>query len=495
MNVHLMYPDTDFNIKEDLSEEEKILVEDLQLEPIFHTMGSGSEFIYSVVKVGILSPLTEKETILYRQEVVKDVFSNLDTIEKLYVLSKEARDAEKKSRFGFFTHYLGGVLYSSIELMRLLLDLLKRLREIAIENRGNFSSLGFKNLFEEIIRELTPEYFKEIEMHLKNLEFKDGISLSAALGRGNKGINYTLLRPQEKKNNLINRIFSKREPSYTFTIDERDESGERALSEIREKGINSVTNALAQSVEHILHYFDTLKTELAFYIGVSNLYTYLEALGAPTCFPKVLSRNEKTYIFSDLYDPALTITLKKKAVGNTLNAKDKNLFIITGANQGGKTTFLRSIGIAQLMMQAGIFVSAKEFQGPIQKGIFTHFRKEEDRDMESGKLDEELKRISQIIGKITPNALILFNESFSSTNEKEGGEIANQIVSALVESGITVFFVTHMYTFSFSLYKEKRKDTLFLHAERDSDGTRTFKIVEGPPQRTGYAKDLLKGGI
>ncbi len=495
MNVHLMYPHHEFEKGKTISEEQEILIEDLQLESIFHIMGDGSDFIYDIVKVGILSLLTEKETILYRQEVVKDVLSNLNTIEKLYELSKEARDAEKKSRFGFFTHYLGGVLYSSIELMRLLLDLLKKLRKIAIENKDSFSSIGFKNFFEEIIKELTPEYFKEIEIHLKNLEFKDGISLSVSLGKGNKGVNYTLLRPQEKKDNLINRIFSKREPSYTFTIDERDESGERALSEIRERGINNVTNALAQSVEHILHYFDTLKRELAFYIGVSNLYTYLKELGAPTCFPKVLSKGEKTYIFSELYDPTLTITLKKKAVGNSLTAKDKNLFIITGANQGGKTTFLRSIGIAQIMMQTGIFVSAENFLAPIQEDIFTHFRKEEDRTMESGKLDEELKRISQIINKITPDTLILFNESFSSTNEKEGSEIAKQIISALVESGVTVFFVTHMYSFSSSLYKKDRKDILFLCAKRGPNGIRTFKIIEGPPQRTGYAKDLLKEGI
>ncbi len=126
-------------------------------------------------------------------------------------------------------------------------------------------------------------------------------------------------------------------------------------------------------------------------------------------------------------------------------------------------------------MQAGIFVSAKEFQGPIQKGIFTPFRKEEDREMESGKLDEELKRISQIIDKITPDALILFNESFSSTNEKEGSEIANQIISALVESRVTVFFVTHMYSFSSSLYKKDRKDILFLCAKRGPNGIRTLR--------------------
>ena len=99
---------------------------------------------------------------------------------------------------------------------------------------------------------------------------------------------------------------------------------------------------------------------------------------------------------------------------------DKNLVIITGANKGGKSTFLRSIGLSQLMMQSGMFVPARSFTANICRSLFTHFKKEEDSGMKSGKLDEELNRMSKIIDHLnTANSLLLFNESFAATNERK----------------------------------------------------------------------------
>ena len=64
--------------------------------------------------------------------------------------------------------------------------------------------------------------------------------------------------------------------------------------------------------------------------------------------------------------------------------------MITGANQGGKSTFLRSVGLAQLMMQCGMFVAAESLRASVGQRLFTHYKREEDAAMESGKLDEEL---------------------------------------------------------------------------------------------------------
>ncbi len=70
------------------------------------------------------------------------------------------------------------------------------------------------------------------------------------------------------------------------------------------------------------------------------------------------------------------------------------LVMITGANQGGKSTFLRSIGLAQLMMQCGMFVPAESLSSNVCDGIFINFKREEDATMKCGKLDEELSRMS-----------------------------------------------------------------------------------------------------
>lgn len=112
--------------------------------------------------------------------------------------------------------------------------------------------------------------------------------------------------------------------------------------------------------------------------------------------------------------------------------------------------------------------------------------------MRGGKLDEELRRMSGIADAIQPNALMLFNESFASTNEREGSEISRQVVSALLESRIKVFFVSHMYHFAHGFFERNPHDALFLRAERRPDGTRTFRLVEAEPLDTSYGEDLYR---
>jgi DNA mismatch repair ATPase MutS len=314
--------------------------------------------------------------------------------------------------------------------------------------------------------------------------------LSASLGKGNKGTHYVLRKPNEQRGNWIARLFAPKVPGYTFRLHPRDEGGARALSELRDRGINLVANALGQSTDHILSFFAMLRTELAFYIGCLNLHARLARLGGPVCFPAPLPCGERRAAFTGLYDVCLALNLDETVVGNDGNADGKEIVIITGANQGGKSTFLRSIGLAQLMMQCGMFVPATSFRAAIHAGVFTHFKREEDATMMSGKLDEELSRMSKIVDHLTPGAMLLLNESFAATNEREGSEIAQQITGALLEKGITILFVTHCYDFAHRQHANGKANALFLRAERHSDGRRTFRVIEGEPLQTSYGEDL-----
>jgi DNA mismatch repair ATPase MutS len=345
-------------------------------------------------------------------------------------------------------------------------------------------------LFATIRKELSDEYFAIVQEHLNALEFRAGVLISAELGKGNEGINYILRKPTGKKQKWMQRIFTKKPPVYSFYLHPRDEAGARVLSELEKRGTNLVANALAQSVEHIRNFFAMLRTELAFYIGCLNLYERLAQTGEPTTFPLPAPVGERRHSFKGLYDVCLAITMKQKIVGNDVNADNKNLVIITGANQGGKTTFLRSVGLAQMMMQCGMFVAAESFCSNVCDGLFTHYKREEDAAMNSGKLDEELCRMSDIVDNINSNSMILLNESFAATNEREGSEIARQIISAFTEKRIKIFFVTFLSEFASGFYVQKMGNTIFLRAERQSDGGRTFKMIEGEPLQTGYGEDL-----
>lgn len=112
--------------------------------------------------------------------------------------------------------------------------------------------------------------------------------------------------------------------------------------------------------------------------------------------------------------------------------------------------------------------------------------------MTSGKLDEELARMSEAANHLTPGSLMLFNESFAATNEREGSEICRQITKALVDNGIEVFFVTHLFTFAVAFLKKKESSVQYLSAQRLENAKRTFKVMPGEPLQTAYGEDLYQ---
>jgi DNA mismatch repair ATPase MutS len=490
MKAFLMYRDRDFDLERELPANEAALTQDLELNTLFGAMAHGDQFLFDVAKKAVLSSLTDPEAILYRQHVLADCLEQPAVIREIYDIAVEAITAEKKVYFGLFKDSPDTILRRSLEVLELLVSALKRLRLIADEHASSFHSEGFNRFFAMLTEELNDEYFQTIEGHLKELRFRRGVLISAELGKGNKGAHYVLRRPREQS--WVQRITIGDRSGYSFRIPDRDEGGFRALSELQGRGINLVANVLAQSVDHIVSFFSMLRAELAFYIGCLNLHECLTTKGEPTCFPVPLVSGTPALSACGLYDVCLTLNMEERVVGNDVNADNKWLVIITGANQGGKSTFLRSIGLAQLMMQCGMFVPAESFRANIVVGIFTHYKREEDATMRSGKLDEELSRMSEIADQITPNCILLCNESFASTNEREGSEIARQVVRALIETGIKVFFVTHLFDLAHGFYREQMDSALFLRAERGADGRRTFKLVEGEPLPTSYGEDLYK---
>lgn len=494
MKVFLLFKDQDFDPEQKLPWTESTLIPDLALDVVFSRMANRDEFLYSVARSVILGGLgNDSDTILYRQSILNDCLRNPTILRGLYALAVEGTQCERKCTWGIFSKYPAGILGRAIELLQYLIEVLKKLRMVAEQSVVKFESEGFRTLFAMLQAELSDEYFATISGHLKDLKFRAGVLISAELGQGNKGKSYVLREPLTRQHWFIawlQHVFGIKEPGYTFFIDPRDENGAKALYELNERGINLVANALAQSTDHIVNFFKMLRTELAFYVGCLNLREELAKKGEPICFPEPRPANERRHSSRGLYDICLTLCLQQRVVGNDLNGDGKDLVIITGANQGGKSTFLRSIGLAQLMMGAGMFVGAESFSANICSNLFTHYKREEDATMKSGKFDEELNRMSEIVDHLTPDSMLLFNESFAATNEREGSEIARQIVSTLLDKGFKVFFVTHQYTLASGFHAKKENNTLFLRAGRESDGTRTFKLAEAEPLETSYGEDL-----
>jgi DNA mismatch repair ATPase MutS len=469
---------------------EAALRQDLGIDIVCNAMSLGDSFLFEVARVAMLSSLTDLDTIRYRQAVCADCLKNAPIVQKMYRIAVDAVEAERKNYWSVFARYPSGVLHRAVEVLQMFVRMLRRLRRIADEYQADFESEGFSTLISVLRCELSDDYFDEIERHLARLKFRSGILISARLGNGGKAVDYVLRRPHNDDRGWLARLVAVRPLSYSFQLHPRDEAGAQALSKINDEGVNLVANALAQSTDHIFSFLQMLRTELAFYIGCINLHARLVQLGEPICFPSSAPAGERKLSFRNLHDVSLALSAVKPVIGNDLNADGRSIVMITGANTGGKSTFLRSVGIAQLMMQAGMFVSAESFVGEVCEGIFTHYKREEDAGMQTGKWAEELSRMSVIVDNTGSNVLVLFNESFGSTNEREGSEIAGQIVRALLDRRIKVIFVTHLYHFVQSFLARRTRDAVFLRAERRPDGTRPFKLIEAEPLETSYGSDL-----
>ncbi len=164
--------------------------------------------------------------------------------------------------------------------------------------------------------------------------------------------------------------------------------------------------------------------------------------------------------------------------------------MVTGANRGGKSTFLRSLGQAQVMAQAGMPVAAVHLSLPAARHTVTHFRREEDAELRSGKLEEELARMSALVDHLAPGDLVLANESFASTNEREGSEIARQVFEPLLGVGVRVALVTHLTDLAIGWSANPPAPALFLRADPASTAAWPFRLRPGPPLDTSHGVEL-----
>jgi hypothetical protein len=492
MKVHLLYPDRDFSFDASLPPGHQDLIQDLELARLFTVMANGDKFLSEISARVLLTSVRNAHAIRYRQQVLADCLAQPEVIRQMYAVAVAAL-ADKRHLWGGYggsfqtpsSNLSGAVSHLGAYVVRL-----RELRQIADDHAGKFRSDGLTTLFATVHRDLDDEYFEEVDDHLRRLRFRSGVLISAQLGRDNSGTGFVLRAPEQARRAWTERLGISPRTTYSFTISPRDEAGGQILTDLTNRGINQVANAAAQSADHIGSYFTMLRAELGFYVGCLNLADRLTAKGVPITAPEPAETSSPVFSCADLRDACLELQSSRPVIGNDVRADGKSLVIITGANSGGKSTFLRSVGVAQLMMQCGLFVTAQSYRANVDDGIFTHFTREEDPGMTSGRLDDELRRMSGIASQLTPRSLVLFNESFAGTNEHEGSEIGYQIVRALLDADVRVFFVTHRFSFADRIRRQRAQASLFLRAERQSDGRRTYKLTVRNPLPTSYGEDL-----
>ncbi len=486
MNVRLMHPEQDFAAD---GQGRADLFFDLGLTTVVETMADGDEEVRAVSSAALATPPHEVDAILYRQAVLADFLKAPWMARRLHELASEAVAAERREFLGTFARSPELVLSRSLRLIARYADVLERLHADLAAPLAASHSAGLSRLGRTIDEDAGPGRLTEIRERLRELGFAGGIVMSARLGTGLRGSEHVLKTPPADERGWLSRLVRRRADGVHFEVSERDESGLRLLGELRSKGLAQAAGAVQVAADDMLAFFRQLRTESAFYVGCVNLAEALARRGVGVSMP-VPEKEPLVLEARGLVDPVLALTGEGKVVASDLQADGARLVVVTGPNQGGKSTFLRSLGVAHVLMMCGMFVPAAGLRASLAEGVFTHFSRREEEEMERGRLAEELARLSGIVDELRPGCLLLFSEPFASTNEEEGSAIASEVLEAMGEAGVRVVFVTHLLELAARLAGED--GVVSVRAERAPDGRRTFRMLAGPPELTSHARDLFE---
>ncbi len=232
--------------------------------------------------------------------------------------------------------------------------------------------------------------------------------------------------------------------------------------------------------EDILRYH----AELGFYIEICRLMRRISEHGIPLCYPTV-SHDARTDIY-DAYDISL-LAKQDDIVPNDVHFDpDEHFFFLTGANGGGKTTYLRTVGIAAVLFLMGCPIPAKSAEMRLFDAVLTHFPHDE-RFSGSGRFVEEDNRVKAILSSVGGDSLVLLNETYSSTDEENALKNTAELASTLDRMSVSGLYVTHQH-------RLVSDGIPYLNVAVDtSDGNRrTYKIERKREDSSSFACDIIK---
>lgn len=277
---------------------------------------------------------------------------------------------------------------------------------------------------------------------------------------------------------------------------------DRAITSMLTRIVKKLKQLLSRHVAVSTSTISSLLPELVYYIRWAEYIEKLQKNGFLMCKPQILNTQKREMYASEIYNLKLAQSFMEKKiaageiVGNDLDFNaGHRLYILTGANRGGKTTITQAVGIAFLMAQGGIYVPAESFAFSPVDNIFTHYPADENQTMDLGRLGEESKRFREIFLSATGKSLLLLNESFSTTSFEEGFYIARDVVRVLLKMGVRTIFNTHMHKLAREVdllnqeSEENKAESLITETE---GGKRSYRLRIAPPEGLSYARDIAE---
>lgn len=499
MNSFLLYPEKSISGEMAYPSFQDIY-KDLNLNIILKTMAGNDVFVMEQIRNVMMVPVRREADLHYRHEIIKDFYRSPELLEKLYqsgregVQMAEQYKKEREQNRGKSTYKTSSII-SALNFIESAVALLKKIRDSLQNPEHEFRSKGLNEFLQRLSRYPLDDFE---EFHKKILFFTTGgegvfsIRISGGLKIGSSRLcdcsSYQEYSPKGTSRKLL-KFYYKMLRKDTIMVEE--EELDKDINLFLEINMQRIVDVYQPFIEDGLNFLFDFSKEITFYKGIHTMQNRMGELSLPLCYGSVCEDNSRRDI-ENLYELSLALYTHTYPVPNSLKHENKILTVITGANQGGKSTFLRSFGIAQILFQCGMPVPAGHFCSGLYSRIHTHFTRKEDAMLTRGRLEEELKRMSGILSEVSKDSLLLLNESFASTTEKEGSRIAYNVILPLYQKGIHVMMVTHLHEFARNLYEEQKEGTEFLVAERKENGERTYHMLHGQPHYSSYGTDLYE---
>ncbi len=254
--------------------------------------------------------------------------------------------------------------------------------------------------------------------------------------------------------------------------------------------LNKYADVVVVNISHAI-------PEFVYYIRFAEFIEKNIAQGYTFCEANVTD-GEKMMQAKGFYNLKLAVSKIKNEdiVKNDLDFdKEHTVYILTGANRGGKTTVTQAIGIIYVLAQGGIFVPASSFIYKPIDCVYTHFPADEDKTLDLGRLGEECIRFKESYNASTKDSLYLLNESFATTSFEEAYYIAKDSVKALLKKSVRTIYNTHMHRLGEDIYEINAQSSDALASSlivRSDGGKRSFKIEVAPPEGMSYARDIAQ---
>lgn len=234
-----------------------------------------------------------------------------------------------------------------------------------------------------------------------------------------------------------------------------------------------------------------LEDEIQYYLSFIEYEKEMQSYGFVLTKPSIMK--DGPFVLERVYDLALAgknTETPEKIISNVATYREgEKFFVLTGPNQGGKTTYARSLGQAVYLAMMGLDVPASNGKLPYFSGVLTHFSVEESMETGQGKLMEELTRLVPMMEHQNARQFVIINELFTTAATYDAYIMGRKVIDHFIHCDCTGIYVTHIQ----ELAEEKNGVASLMATVDDKDyHKRTYRILRKAAEGIGYAGDIVE---